>query len=613
MRQFICFLAVAVLSFNCSSIVSPHAINENDVLFFADSDLVDQYFGDQTVSDSKEKVDKQDFWRGDNVVSEVEKFDYAPGQEVQKDLEKLTDGSLDYVSLLDVQNKTDFFLGQELQEDILVKTDFFLGQELQQDLEQKTDVAMGNELLDVPVKTDFALGQELKEDWYVPDDILQGNETNRYDQQGDLISDFLPGSEAQFDIPVAFTDIGNEASDLPESDIEPDSEPEPQILIASYPFEGNSYDVSGNNHHATAYGVTYSQGKVGQAAQLVSTEQDHMEIENSGAFQFTDASRDKRFSICEWVKMSRVYQFPIISKGTLDGATAEYRFGVESDFKIKLFLYHSADEYIGRAYSQSINDLAEAWQFVCATYDGSQTRSGIKIYINGQRVDDEDLGTGETYSGMVPSDDSVFFGRYQDQYAFGLVDELNIYGNVLSGDEINQMYLDATTCIEDADCERGSYCDLTLTCVNGCLSDFDCGPMQVCQDFHRCIDSICEITLAYDGPTSTVDVMVYLLDEVSGALVSPLSEYDVRMIYLDEWSVMEMDLPYLSPPQMYDFSFQMGASERFQGLIYAQDYWASSPFNLASCVIDHRELYTTFDNEQGLYKLYFRPMDIVGR
>ena len=50
-------------------------------------------------------------------------------------------------------------------------------------------------------------------------------------------------------------------------------------LAAYYPFDGNTFDVSGNNHHGTGFGITYDKGKIGQC---VSIEQNgFIDIENS--------------------------------------------------------------------------------------------------------------------------------------------------------------------------------------------------------------------------------------------------------------------------------------------------------------------------------------------
>lgn len=50
-------------------------------------------------------------------------------------------------------------------------------------------------------------------------------------------------------------------------------------LAAYYPFDGNTFDVSGNNHHGTGFGITYDKGKIGQCASI--EQNGFIDIDNS--------------------------------------------------------------------------------------------------------------------------------------------------------------------------------------------------------------------------------------------------------------------------------------------------------------------------------------------
>lgn len=55
-------------------------------------------------------------------------------------------------------------------------------------------------------------------------------------------------------------------------------------LAAYYPFDGNTFDVSGNNHHGTGFGITYDKGKIGQCVSFDSNYGSNacfIDIENS--------------------------------------------------------------------------------------------------------------------------------------------------------------------------------------------------------------------------------------------------------------------------------------------------------------------------------------------
>ena len=69
-------------------------------------------------------------------------------------------------------------------------------------------------------------------------------------------------------------------------------------------------------------------------------------------------------------------------------------------------------DFIGRKYSTLLDGHAGTWYHFACIYDGSETEAGIRLYIDGVRVDDTSRSNG-SYSGMSNMADKVEFGRFE--------------------------------------------------------------------------------------------------------------------------------------------------------------------------------------------------------
>jgi len=94
---------------------------------------------------------------------------------------------------------------------------------------------------------------------------------------------------------------------------------------------------------------------------------------------------------------------------------------------------------IGRFYNTAITSYEGRWIHVAVTYDGSEASSGIKIYINGTQVDDQDSENG-VYVAMHDTAQNVYIARYDATYGNGRIDEAAIWGKELSETEITDLY-----------------------------------------------------------------------------------------------------------------------------------------------------------------------------
>lgn len=78
------------------------------------------------------------------------------------------------------------------------------------------------------------------------------------------------------------------------------------------------------------------------------------------------------------------------------------------------------------------------WHHVVATYDGSSTRAGLRVYVDGVDVT---TGGADTLSASIVTKTALLIGRRQSDLSFtGNVDEVSIYNKELSAAEVGWIY-----------------------------------------------------------------------------------------------------------------------------------------------------------------------------
>lgn len=156
-------------------------------------------------------------------------------------------------------------------------------------------------------------------------------------------------------------------------------------------------------------------------------------------FSFTDgAGADKPFSLSIWANIDPTQPW----RGWIEKheiGQAEYSFRpVYSNGKLTFFLY---DNVTGGYISQKVTLFEQKgeWALYTATYDGSGSPLGMKIYING--VESQDAGyQGGTYNGMQLTTSPLELGNGNTNGYVGDLDECSIYNKQLSTAEIIEMY-----------------------------------------------------------------------------------------------------------------------------------------------------------------------------
>lgn len=218
-------------------------------------------------------------------------------------------------------------------------------------------------------------------------------------------------------------------------------------LVARYPFNGNTNDVSGNNNNvilnSNAIATAGKNGKPNSAYYFNGSS--YMKVANS-----TTLNMDN-ITMVALVKVEGFYTGPchvnrIISKGYNDIVNGRYALSFSDglyynyrgcNFEVQENFQNFGFEFgDGQAPAYGTVDSAHyiakgTWYTVIASYDGAACR----LFINGNLV-----STSYKTMTFTPSKDPLFFGRTQDPsypyYFTGIMDEIRIYNKGLNASQV---------------------------------------------------------------------------------------------------------------------------------------------------------------------------------
>ncbi len=168
-----------------------------------------------------------------------------------------------------------------------------------------------------------------------------------------------------------------------------------------------------------------------------------LSIPNAGDFSRTDP-----FSFSVWMKLEKPLARAVVvhhSRAGLDAGSMGYELLLE-DTKPSFALCHFWPGNAVRVRSTKPLPL-NLWTHVAVTYDGSSRASGMRIYVNGQPVDQEvvrdnlykDIVYDDSYEGkdMVEIATLTLAGRHNDvTLSAALLDDFKVYGCELSPVEV---------------------------------------------------------------------------------------------------------------------------------------------------------------------------------
>ncbi|MGA1794649.1 MAG: DUF2341 domain-containing protein [bacterium] len=161
---------------------------------------------------------------------------------------------------------------------------------------------------------------------------------------------------------------------------------------------------------------------------------DFIQIADSDALRFGTGGTDHPFSVSAWVS-GETDHAQIVGKNWDPPYGEEFDFYISSGGYFTFEVYDSDGQVIGRASTATVTG---GWQHLVATYDGSKSPNGIKIYIDGAEqatTDESDRLLGFLlYDDMAATSAPVQIGAYDgggnDWDTDGQIDEVRISNKV---------------------------------------------------------------------------------------------------------------------------------------------------------------------------------------
>jgi len=217
-------------------------------------------------------------------------------------------------------------------------------------------------------------------------------------------------------------------------------------LVGYWTFDGPDVaggtirDRSGQGNHGSAVGIStstfFSLGKIGQALRFDGVD-DYITVSNEANFDF---DRTNPFSISAWLNYADFGT--IVSKTNNGGNFPGFDLSIENNQRLKFTMIGTAggcgtDCVVNLTPVGSI--LPSVWYHVMLTSDGSGTKEGVRLFIDG--VDRTVVGGSDISSSMLNDTQLRIASNPAAAGAFkSIVDDVRIYNRALRADEIARLY-----------------------------------------------------------------------------------------------------------------------------------------------------------------------------
>ncbi|MGC9309999.1 MAG: LamG domain-containing protein, partial [Candidatus Nanoarchaeia archaeon] len=210
-------------------------------------------------------------------------------------------------------------------------------------------------------------------------------------------------------------------------------------------FDNSSYDNFGEfKGNLTSGNITL--GVRGNALNFSGLYTDYLDLKRDSEFSFWNNENDYAFTISIWVRFYDNGTDQYILSKTTSPNHKEYHLSMDVSYPRFSFelVDDSANGYIKNyCYPSSIN-IGE-WHHVVATYNGNETKEGIKLYCDGVPS-----GTSGTTDGAYTAMDSrevsyLYLGRFltyddKEYNLSGSLDEVMIFNRSLNSEEVLSLY-----------------------------------------------------------------------------------------------------------------------------------------------------------------------------
>jgi hypothetical protein len=163
---------------------------------------------------------------------------------------------------------------------------------------------------------------------------------------------------------------------------------------------------------------------------------DYMSIPDADIFSLGNGSgTDNAFSISAWFNADSIGTFVIAAKDNSGAREWELR---TISSQLHFYAFGTGGGYIGRNYTSILN--SGQWYHVVVTYDGSKSSSGIKLYLDGSRVDNGDYSGGTyTAANNTTTELRIAYAEINSTTGDGKIDEVAIFNSELSLADVNSL------------------------------------------------------------------------------------------------------------------------------------------------------------------------------
>lgn len=163
---------------------------------------------------------------------------------------------------------------------------------------------------------------------------------------------------------------------------------------------------------------------------------DRMRCAYAADFSPTNGTTDVPYSLTLWVYLNDITTGEGNIVGRNQAGNLEYQLWISASTLYMQF-YDTTTATIGRSAPLTTGAHQAQWIHLAATYSGSATHAGIKIYINGAQADTADAGSG-TYAKVTDGGIQTEFGIYNGTAGplSARMDELKIFRRELSASDV---------------------------------------------------------------------------------------------------------------------------------------------------------------------------------
>ena len=207
--------------------------------------------------------------------------------------------------------------------------------------------------------------------------------------------------------------------------------PAPSGMTNWWPGDNNANDVVGGDPGTLQNGATFGPGKVEQAFDLDGTN-DYVDL--------GDVDLPVTFTIDAWINPQDLSSTPDILNRA-DNSSTSYEFYISTAGALRLIVGNTSGDFT--SYISDAAITTGSWQHVAVTYDGNAAGTKIRFFVNGVPLASSIVATFD--NGGTPADIPLtakigIFGLGSGHAFHGLIDELEVFANVLPDDAIRAIY-----------------------------------------------------------------------------------------------------------------------------------------------------------------------------